>query len=148
MMPLTAEQLRFLAAQRVGRLASADAAGMPHAIPVCYACDGARLYIALDTKPKRVPPERLKRVRNILANPQVVLVIDRYSDDWSALAYLLIQGRAALLPPDDAGHAPVVALLRARYPQYTAMPIEQHALIVIEPQRVVAWGRLEDFTIS
>ena len=148
MTPFSPEQLRFLAAQRVGRLASADATGMPHAIPVCYACDGARLFIALDAKPKRVPPERLKRVRNILENPQVALVADRYSEDWSALAYLLIQGRAALLPPEDVRHAPAVALLRARYPQYVTMPIEQHAMIVIEPQRVVAWGRLEDFTIS
>src|SRR5213076_2604807 len=55
--------------------------------------------------PKRVAPERLRRIRNILENPRVALVIDRYSDDWSELAYLLIQGTATLLPPGDADRA-------------------------------------------
>ncbi len=140
----TAEQLGFLAAQRVGRLASADRTGVPHAVPVCYACDGARLYIALDSKPKRVPPERLRRVRNLLENPHVALVVDRYSDDWAALAYLLVQGQATLLPPAHPAHAEAVALLRARYPQYLAMPIERQPVIAIEPARVVAWGRLAE----
>lgn len=142
MVDFTAEQLRFLARQRAGRLASAGAEGMPHVVPVCYACDGARLYIALDAKPKRVAPERLKRVRNILANPQAALVVDHYSDDWAALAYLLVQGSAELLPPGEAAHAPAIELLRARYPQYLAMPIEQHALIAIMPLRIIAWGAL------
>jgi PPOX class probable F420-dependent enzyme len=142
MAEFTAEQLRFLARQRAGRLASAAPDGMPHVVPVCYACDGARLYIALDAKPKRVAPERLKRIRNILANPQVALVVDHYSDDWAELAYLLVQGRAELLPPSDQTHAPAVELLRARYPQYLAMPIEQHPMIAMTPLRIVGWGAL------
>ena len=140
----TAEQLGFLAAQRVGRLASADRAGVPHAVPVCYACDGARLYIALDSKPKRVPPERLRRVRNLLENPHVALVVDRYSDDWAALAYLLVQGKAPLLPLAHPAHAKAVALLRARDPQDRAMPIGREPVIASEPGRVVAWGRLAE----
>jgi len=142
MSQLTTDQLAFLASQRAGRLATADPSGAPHAIPVCYACDGARLYIALDAKPKRVAPSQLKRVRNILANPQVALLVDRYSDDWSELAYLLIQGSASLLEPADPAHAAAVALLRARYPQYRAMPIEQQPAIAIAPSRIVAWGAL------
>lgn len=142
MAEFTVEQLDFLARQRAGRLASSGADGMPHVIPVCYACDGARLFIALDAKPKRVAPERLKRVRNILANPQAALVVDRYSDDWATLAYLLVQGRAELLSPAEPAHAPAIELLRARYPQYLAMPIEQHPLIAISPLRIIAWGQL------
>lgn len=142
MSQLSPEQLGFLARQRVGRLASADLSGMPHAIPVCYACDGTRLYVALDAKPKRVAPEHLKRVRNILASPQVALVVDRYSDDWAKLAYVLIQGRAALIPPGEPAHTAAIGLLRARYSQYAAMPIEHHPVIAITPLRVVAWGRL------
>src|SRR5262245_12051380 len=98
------QQLAFLSAQRAGRLATASHDGAPHVIPVCYACDGTSLYIALDTKPKRVAPQRLRRVRNILENARVALVVDHYSDDWSELAYLLIQGTAALVPPGDAEH--------------------------------------------
>src|SRR5215207_11666456 len=100
----TTNQLVFMDAQRAGRLATAGSDGAPHVIPVCYACDGASLYIALDAKPKRVAPERLRRIRNILENPRVALVIDRYSDDWSELAYLLIQGTAMLIRPGEAEH--------------------------------------------
>src|SRR6266487_3489417 len=136
----TPNQLAFLHAQRAGRLATATSDGAPHVIPVCYACDGASLYIALDAKPKRVAPERLRRIRNILENPRVALVIDRYSDDWSQLAYLLIQGTAALIHPGEAEHNRAVALLHERYVQYLAMPIEQQPIIAIRPAKVVAWG--------
>jgi PPOX class probable F420-dependent enzyme len=138
----TDQQLSFLAAQRVGRLATASHSGAPHVIPVCYACDRTRLYIALDAKPKRVAPTQLKRIRNIAENPQVALVVDRYSDDWSELAYLLIAGSASLLPPDDAAHHHAIALLRARYSQYMAMPIELQPVIAITPLSIKAWGAL------
>jgi coenzyme F420-0:L-glutamate ligase/coenzyme F420-1:gamma-L-glutamate ligase len=141
-MIFTDEQLAFLHAQRAGRLATADASGAPHVIPVCYACDSARLYIGLDAKPKRVAPSQLKRVRNLAANPRVALVVDRYSDDWNELAYLLIHGSASLLEPNHPDHASAVALLRGRYPQYLSMPIEQAPVIAIAPTRVVAWGAL------
>ena len=139
-MTLTDEQLAFLNAQRVGRLATADRDGHPHVVPVCYACNGVSLYIALDAKPKRVAPERLKRVRNILDNPHVALVIDRYSEDWSELAYLLVRGNASLLPPGNAEHAGAITLLRDRYPQYRAMPIEDQPVIAIRPSSIISWS--------
>ena len=139
MIAFSPNQLAFLQAQRAGRLATATSDGAPHVIPVCYACDGANVYIALDAKPKRVAPERLRRIRNILENPRVALVIDRYSDDWSQLAYLLIQGTAALVQPDAAEHSRAVMLLRERYVQYLTMPIEQQPVIAIRPATVVEW---------
>src|SRR5215213_8869480 len=132
----TPNQLAFLQTQRAGRLATATSDAAPHVIPVCYACDGASLYIALDAKPKRVVPERLRRIRNILENPRVALVIDRYSDDWSQLAYLLIQGTAELVRPNADEHNHAVVLLRDRYAQYLAMPIEQQPVIAIRPATV------------
>ena len=143
MQSFTDQQLAFLAAQRAGRLATASNTGMPHVVPVCYACDGTRLYIALDAKPKRVAPTQLKRIRNIAENPQVALVVDRYSDDWSELAYLLIQGSASLLAPGRPAHRQAIALLRARYSQYLAMPIEEQPVIAIRPTSIVAWGALD-----
>jgi PPOX class probable F420-dependent enzyme len=137
------DQLAFLQAQRVGRLATADRDALPHVIPVCYACDGERLYIALDAKPKRVAPQQLKRVRNLLDNPQIALVVDRYSEDWSELGYLLIRGLATLLPPADPAHAQIVALLRERYPQYQSMPIHEQPIIAIQPTAVTSWGQLQ-----
>src|SRR5207245_8487824 len=96
---LTEAEITFVAAQRVARLATADADGNPHVIPVCYAFDGTHFYTPLDEKPKRVSETKLRRVRNIEVRPQVALVIDRYDDDWSQLGYVLIQGRAELLLP-------------------------------------------------
>ncbi len=143
MVVFTAEQLAFLHHHRVARFATADAHGQPHVIPVCYASSPEAIYIALDAKPKRVDPQRLKRVRNILANPQVSLVVDRYSDDWNDLAYLLIRGTASLLPPGDIEHAPAIKMLRERYPQYHTMPIDDQPVISIRPHVVVTWGRLD-----
>jgi PPOX class probable F420-dependent enzyme len=138
----TTGQRVFLEAQRVGRLATADAAGQPQVVPVCFAYDETRILIPLDTKPKRVPPARLRRVRNILANPRVALVFDRYDDDdWSRLAYLLIEGTASLLPPEDPAHRRGVLLLRHRYTQYQAMPIDTLPMIAIAPDKVIGWGR-------
>jgi PPOX class probable F420-dependent enzyme len=143
---LTPAQTAFVENQRIGHLATADRAGQPHVVPVCYAYVEGSFYIALDAKPKRVAHERLKRVRNILDNPQIALVIDRYDEDWSALAYLLVRGPAALLPPGDPEHPRAVELLRTRYPQYRGMPIHEQPAIVIRVESVVAWGAVESKT--
>ncbi len=131
----------FIAGHRVGRLATAAASGVPHVIPVCYAFDGTCLYSALDLKPKRVSSPRLKRVRNISENASVALVIDDYSEDWSRLAYVMVQGRAAVLDGgEERSHAE--SLLRAKYPQYVEMLEEGCTVLRIVPERVATWGRV------
>jgi PPOX class probable F420-dependent enzyme len=139
---LTETEVAFVQAQRVARLATADTDGHPHAVPVCYACDGVQFYTPLDEKPKRVRGQRLRRVRNIEARHEAALLIDRYDEDWSRLGYVLVHGRADLLAPGDAAHAQALALLRARYPQYQAMALETQPVIVIIPDRVTSWGQL------
>jgi hypothetical protein len=57
-----------------------------------------------------------------------------------------VRGTAALLPPGDAEHARAVELLRARYPQYRAMPIDAQPAIAIRVESVVAWGAIESKT--
>ena len=140
---LTPEQTTFLVRRRVARLATADAAGEPHAVPVCFAYAPGSVYIALDEKPKDVPPARLKRVRNILENPNVALVADRYSEDWSLLAFVLVRGRAELLAPGEEEHAAAVRLLRGKYHQYEKMRIEDHPVVAIRPSRASSWGALD-----
>jgi coenzyme F420-0:L-glutamate ligase/coenzyme F420-1:gamma-L-glutamate ligase len=110
---LNQEETAFLVRQRVARLATADGAGEPHAVPVCFALARSSVYIALDEKPKRVPVSGLKRVRNILENPDVALVADRYAEDWDQLAFVMVRGRAELLEPDTGEHAAAVRVLRA-----------------------------------
>jgi PPOX class probable F420-dependent enzyme len=141
---LSPEQAAFLVRQRVARLATADAAGTPHAVPVCFACSpGGTVYVALDEKPKDVPATRLKRVRNILENPSVALVADRYAEDWNLLAFVLVRGRAGLLQRGTGEHADAVRLLRGKYHQYEGMRIEDNPVISIKPEKVASWGDLE-----
>jgi coenzyme F420-0:L-glutamate ligase/coenzyme F420-1:gamma-L-glutamate ligase len=140
---LSPEQTAFLVRQRVARLATADGAGVPHVIPVCFAYYRGAIYIALDEKPKDVPPTHLKRVRNILENPSVALVADRYAEDWSLLAFVMVRGRAELLEPSAEEHAAAVRLLRGKYHQYEKMRIEENPIIAVRPRKAVSWGALD-----
>ena len=127
--------------RRVARLATADAHGSPHVVPVCYAFNGRHIYSPIDLKPKRVSARRLKRVRNIVANPRVALVVDDYGEDWSALAYVLIRGRAEILEDgDEQGRAE--AMLRDKYPQYVDLLEEGCTVLKITPETINSWGRI------
>ncbi|MFF3564996.1 TIGR03668 family PPOX class F420-dependent oxidoreductase [Streptomyces sp. NPDC002574] len=108
---------RFAAA-RVARLATADAAGRPHLVPVVFAVQGDSVTLAVDHKPKRTT--RLKRLANIAVNPAVCLLVDHYDEDWDLLWWVRADGEARVLAPPDASPeaAHRVALLTARYGQY------------------------------
>ena len=142
-MPLDIDQetLEFIRGHRVARLATTSADGQPAVIPICYVVDGGRLYTPIDEKPKSVGPSSLKRVRNIRANPNIALVIDDYSEDWSKLAYVLISGNAEILSPgnDALEHGRAVELLREKYAQYRAMAIDKRPMIRITPVRIKRW---------
>lgn len=138
---LTESQLRFLEAARVGHLATADANGAPHVVPVCYAVESGSLYITIDQKPKRRTAP-LKRLRNIQQNPQVTVTIDRWDEDWGRLAWVMLRGRAEILD-GGAEHDRAQDLLRARYPQYRAMEIAALPVIVVRIARVSAWGAIQ-----
>lgn len=135
---LTTAQITFLHAHRTGHLATVDAAGRPHNVPVCFAVHADRIYIAIDEKPKRARPAELRRVRNVRANPAVCLVVDDYDEDWSRLAWLQVRGDAALVD-DPVERAAALAALRARYSQYRAMALEGRPLLAITPTRIVQW---------
>jgi len=140
---LSPEETAFLVRQRVARLATADAGGRPHAVPVCFAYTSGAFYVALDEKPKDVPPDRLKRVRNILENPDVTLVADRYEEDWGRLAFVMVRGRAGLLEPGAPEHAAAVRLLRGKYHQYEGMKIEENPVIAARAESAASWGALD-----
>ena len=66
-------------------------------MPVCFVLVGDCVYQAIDAKPKSVAPGRLRRVKNIRANPKAALLVDQYLEDWRRLWWVLLQGRARLL---------------------------------------------------
>ncbi|MHB8575809.1 MAG: TIGR03668 family PPOX class F420-dependent oxidoreductase [Dehalococcoidia bacterium] len=136
---LTDEQTAYIESHRVARLATVDAAGRPHTVPVCFAVVAGLLYTPLDRKPKRVPVEQLRRVRDLAANPEVCLVVDTYDEDWTRLRFLQLRGTGELILPGEE-QLKAIAALRGRYPQYVAMPLEALPVIRITPVRVIEWA--------
>jgi PPOX class probable F420-dependent enzyme len=132
----------FLEAGRVARLATADAAGRPHVVPVCYALLVETIYITIDEKPKRRAAGGLKRLANLRANPAAALVVDHYDEDWSRLGWVMVQGAAEIL---DGGseHDRAQERLRLRYPQLVPMRIEGLPVVALRIAHVASWGRLE-----
>ena len=135
---LTHHQTHLLSHARIGHLATASETGVPHVVPVCFAVHEGLVYSVLDLKPKRTALMRLRRIKNIQANPRVSLVVDHYEEDWTQLWYILVSGRAELLIEGEE-RASAVPVLRAKYPQYRGMDIDQNPVIRISPERVVEW---------
>src|SRR5215470_15271582 len=116
---LSEQQARFLTSRRVGHLATADARGRPHLVPVCFIVSEGTLYVTIDQKPKG-DPRTLKRLKNIIENPVAAFVADRYDEDWTRLGWVMLRGPAQILI-DGAEHDRAQALLRLRYRQYQGM---------------------------
>jgi PPOX class probable F420-dependent enzyme len=131
-------QRALLATARVARLATVDAQGQPHVVPIVFALHGELVVTPLDGKPKRVAGGELQRVRNIQANERVALVVDHYDEDWQQLAWVQLRGRAELLYAGDAYRAGI-ALLHQKYVQYDQVPLDGHPLIVIAVDHVRGW---------
>ncbi len=132
---MSAARDRFAAA-RVARLATADAAGVPHLVPVVFAVDGDTVFTAVDDKPKRT--RALRRLANIAANPHVCLLADHYEEDWSRLWWVRADGTARELDPADPATAAALALLTARYPQYAQPP--PGPVVAVTVTRWTAWS--------
>lgn len=141
-MSLTQVQSAFLEQQRVAHLATVGAGAAPHVVPIVYAVVDQTICFVVDDKPKRTRTG-LKRLRNIAANPRVAVVVDRYDEDWTRLAYLLIHGRAQLVE-SSSEFAVVLAELRRRYAAYRAMALDisTHPMVRIAIERIHEWGTL------
>lgn len=141
---ISAAVLRKLRDARVARLATVDAKGRPHIVPVCFVFHNKVFYTAIDLKPKRVAPQKLARLKHIQTAPQVALLVDHYADDWSQLWYVLVRGKAKVVPHSAAKErAEAVARLKKKYPQYAAgMLVDDALLIRILPQRITYWGKI------
>jgi len=136
---LSVSQDMFLRSARAGHLATSDKQGRPHVIPFCYVFDGESIYSVLDGKPKTTPLRQLRRIRNILENSHVSVVIDHYEEDWSRLHFVLISGEASLL--ESGGEwLNAIALLRDKYPQYEQMDLDESPVIKIDPITYFPWS--------
>jgi PPOX class probable F420-dependent enzyme len=135
---------KILKKARVARLATLDGKNRPHIVPICFAYDGKLFYTAIDRKPKRVKHKQLARLRNIRVVPRIALLIDEYDEDWAQLWYILVRGKAKLIPKSaHQEHASAIRKLRAKYPQYAhGMLADDAPIIRITPERATFWGKI------
>jgi PPOX class probable F420-dependent enzyme len=145
---LTPAERDLLDQARRAVLGTITSNGRPRLVPITYAAAEANdeliVYFALDDKPKSVAdPHDLARVRDIREHPQVSVLIDEWQEDWTRLAWLRLDGRAALLEADgneSAEHALAARLLRERYPQYADHRLDERPIIRITIERAVSWA--------
>ena len=84
----------------------------------------------------------LKRLRNIRENPAVALTADRWHEDWSRLAWVMVHGVAEILA-DGQEHDRAQDDLRQRYSQYRVMDLAALPVIAVRINRVLSWGCLQ-----
>ncbi|HEY7869978.1 MAG TPA: pyridoxamine 5'-phosphate oxidase family protein [Methylomirabilota bacterium] len=132
-MRLTKTQAKLIHFERVARVATAGSSGMPHLVPVCQIVAGGKIYFASGKKGRKV--------RNVRANPRLALTVDLYSDDWSQLQGVMVQGRARVIE-----RGPRFRRLRrrlyAKYPQYpreAAIGERDSVIVELTPTRVFSW---------
>ena len=125
---------------RVAHLATADQYARPHAVPIVFVVRGDRLYFPLDRKPKREDDwHMLRRVRNIETNGRVSIVVDRYEEEWSRLAWVLVEGVATIIE-SGAERDSVVAQLCDKYPQYRGGKLDGRPVVRVAVERAVSWS--------
>ena len=143
-------------------LATVDDVGQPRLVPVCFVAldrepEGGgtndpsgdagwpAIYSPIDEKPKATTdPLALARIRDILARPAVTVLVDRWDEDWSRLAWLRLHGVATVLEASQKSaadeRAEAIVALRAKYPQYADHRLEELPIIRILVTRTSSWA--------
>jgi PPOX class probable F420-dependent enzyme len=137
---LSAAARDLLLTARVAHLATSDQYARPHVVPIVFVWSDHVLYTPLDRKPKRDDDwHALRRVRNIETNGRVAIVVDRYDEDWSRLAWVMIEGVATILESGEERDA-AAALLVAKYAQYETLPLDGRPIVRVEIERASEWS--------
>ena len=119
----------------VATLATVGPTGAPHVVPVVFAVHGDVVYTAVDAKRKST--QRLRRLANIEANPQVSMLVDHYADDWTQLWWVRADG-AASVHYSGEDMAVGYALLRQKYVQYQRIALDG-PVVTVAVHRWSSW---------
>jgi nitroimidazol reductase NimA-like FMN-containing flavoprotein (pyridoxamine 5'-phosphate oxidase superfamily) len=132
-MKLTQKEREFIDTARVARMATVDAQGQPSNVPVCPLLDARKIYLGTEAG--------AKKVRNIRNNPTVAIVFDDYTEAWSRLCGIMIQGRARVVNRKE--FRALRKKIYAKYLQYeplAALEEGEAAILEIIPQKKFSWG--------
>ena len=130
---LKKELAKLVARERVCRVATVGRAGAPHLVPVCH--------VLVDGKICFASGRDAKKVENLRANSRIAVTIDIYSDDWSHLTGVMIQGTANLIEKGPRFRK-LRQLLYDKYPHYpqeSAIGARDSIIIEVTPAHVFAW---------
>src|ERR1700730_16690446 len=128
----TKTQAKLLERERVSRVATVGD-GMPHLVPVCHVVAGGKIYFGSG--------RRGRKVRNVRANPRLALTVDLYSDDWSHITGVMVQGRGRVIERGPRFRA-LRRRLYAKYPQYAreaALGESDSVIVELTPTHVFSW---------
>ncbi len=114
----SAAELAYLGERRLGRLATVDAEGLPHVVPLGWSYNPATDTIDVTGRDFA----RTAKFRNAVANPLVALVVDDVLPPWRPRAVMVRGWAEALVETAEVDGRPAGAMLR------------------IHPLKVVSWG--------
>lgn len=120
--------------ERVCRVATAGPGGMPHVVPVCHVVADGKIYFASGRGGRKV--------LNLQANARIAVTVDLYTEEWSGLKGVMVQGRPRLIEGGPAFRR-IRRLLYAKYPQYpdeAALEESDSVIVEVTPTRVFTWG--------
>jgi len=120
--------------ERVCRVATVSEAGVPHLVPVCHVLVDGKIYFGSGND--------AKKVLNLKASSRVAVSVDLYSDDWSNLKGVMVQGTAKLFEKGPRFRR-IRALLYKKYPQYpdeAALDESDSVIVEVTPTHVFSWG--------
>src|SRR3989449_6673777 len=105
-MRMTSAIARLIERERVCRVLTAGRRGMRHLVPVCQVVAGGKISFASGNDGRKV--------LNLAENPRVAVTVDLYSEDWTHLRGVMVQGRARLIGRGTAFRR-IRALLYRKY---------------------------------
>lgn len=132
---LPTEIYEVVTSARRGVMTTVDPRGRPHAVPVVFAIYGDDIVTPVDQKPKTT--RALGRRKNIEQNPHAALLVDKWSEEWTELAWVMIRGVASVHSAKRSSRE--VEAIIARYSQYRDT-LEGSEIIRIVPQRISWWS--------
>lgn len=133
-MRLNKKVSRLIARERVCRVATAGDEGTAHVVPVCHVLAGGKIYFGSG--------KDARKVQNLRENPRIALTVDLYSEEWSQLRGVTVQGTATIIE-----RGPRFKQARARlydkfpqYPEEDALAPSDSVIVEVTPAHVFSWG--------